>query len=79
MASSSYSGPARYEPSGARIALPPRPIVPAPAISEASGKSSGYADSRWKCAGATTYARLSRAMWTSVCCHASPSSAVEAT
>jgi hypothetical protein len=33
----------------------------------------------WIRAGATTYARLSRAMWTSVCCQASPSSAVEAT
>ena len=44
----------------------------------ASGKSSGYDEARWKWHGETTYARLSRAMCTSVACHASPSSAVEA-
>ena len=63
---------------GARIAEPPRPSGSRPAISSRSGKSSGYEEPRWKWHGLITNDRDSRAMWTSVACQASPSSAVEA-
>jgi hypothetical protein len=49
------------------------------ASSSRRGKSSGYAAVRWKWDGEMTKARDSRAMCTSVACHASASSAVEAT
>jgi hypothetical protein len=54
-------------------------MISFPSSSARSGKSSGYAETRWKCDGATRKVRDSRAMWTSVACQASLSSAVEAT
>ena len=55
-----------------------KPSRSRPASSSRRGKLSGYEPARWKWHGLITNARDSRAMWTSVACHGSLSSAVEA-
>ena len=69
-------GQVRAARSEDRAASPADDVEPLELV--AQREVSGYDEARWKCDGAITNARDSRAMWTSVACQASESSAVEA-